>query len=57
MCYPKRSETQAAIEKIKAEISDLQRESQKLDQTVEVRNCAPHCGCNHFTHHGTGHVV
>eukprot|EP00892_Ulva_mutabilis_P006924 jgi/Ulvmu1/4603/UM002_0332.1 len=37
MCYPKQSETQAAIEKIQAEIAELHREGRKLDQTVELR--------------------
>lgn len=37
MCYPKRSETEASIKKITSDISDLQRESRRLDQTIEVR--------------------
>lgn len=37
MCYPKRSETEASIQKITSDISDLQRESRRLDQTIEVR--------------------
>lgn len=37
MNYPKRSETEAAIQKTRSEIAELQRESRKLDQTIEVR--------------------
>jgi hypothetical protein len=43
--YPKRSETRAAILKVKAEIASLQQEGHRLDQTIEVccMNCCTGC--------------